>query len=242
MNCEECQISISALLDCELDENSSSAVREHLALCTTCAKVCEDFAAIVDSCRVDAPAELIPPNSQALWCRINNIIENEVKPAPVPEPEKTGWFVRRWNLTLAQTFSALIAVALISSLLTIVGIRNYFEPTGEDFTSRSASSQTTLEKLMSKVGLIETLQQARERRLNEQQAAIDYWDKRVQVRKARWDYKIRNAFDRNLNEIDQAVYEYNQILQQNPQDDLSGEMLDSALADKMNLLRQFADL
>jgi hypothetical protein len=31
-------------------------------------------------------------------------------------------------------------------------------------------------------------------------------------------------------------------LQVDPQDDLSGEMLDSALNDKMNLLRQFAEL
>jgi len=242
MNCEECQKSISALLDCELDEKASSAVREHLALCIVCAKVCEDFAVIVDSCRVETPVELVPPNSQALWCRINNIIESEVKPPPAVEPESTGWFARRWNLTLPQTVSALAGVALISSLLTIVGIRNYYEPTGEDFTSRSASSQTTIEKLMSKVGLIESPNQARERRLKEQQSVIDYWDKRVQVRKSQWDYKIRDAFDRNLHEIDQAVYEYHQILQQDPQDDLSGEMLDSALTDKMNLLREFADL
>jgi hypothetical protein len=95
---------------------------------------------------------------------------------------------------------------------------------------------------LSKVGLADTPQQARERRYKEQQAAIDYWNKRVQARKSQWDNKIRDAFDRNLNEIDQTVSEYNQILQVDPQDDLSGEMLDSALNDKMNLLRQFAEL
>jgi hypothetical protein len=143
---------------------------------------------------------------------------------------------------LSQSIAALAGVAVISSLLTIVGIRNYFEPRGDDFTSRSASSQTTFEKLMSKVGLIDTPQQARQRRHKEQQAAIDYWNKRVQARKSQWDNKIRDAFDRNLNEIDQTVSEYNLILQKDPQDDLSGEMLDSALTDKMNLLREFADL
>ncbi|HMJ08736.1 MAG TPA: zf-HC2 domain-containing protein [Pyrinomonadaceae bacterium] len=242
MNCEECQRSISAFLDCDLDDTLSVMVRSHLALCTACAKVCEDFAAIVDSCRSDDPAEIVPPNAQALWCRINNIIESEVKPPAPPAPEQPGSFVRRWNLSLSQTIAAVAGVAVISSLLTIVGIRNYFEPSGEDFTSRSASSQTSFEKLLSKVGLTETPQQARERRLKEQQAAIAYWDKRVQARKSQWDNKIRDAFDRNLNEIDQAVYEYNQILQVDPQDDLSGEMLDSAMTDKMNLLREFADL
>jgi hypothetical protein len=242
MNCEECQDSISAFLDCDLDPAVSDAMREHLALCTPCAKICEDFAAIVDSCRVDVPAEIVPPNAQALWCRINNIIESEIKPpAPTP-PQPAVSLVRRWNFTLSQSIAALAGVAVISSLLTIVGIRNYFEPSGEDFTSRSAQSQTIFERFMSKVGLIDTPQQSRERRYKEQQAAIEYWDKRVQARKAQWDNKMRDAFDRNLNEIDQTVSEYNMILQKDPQDDLSGEMLDAALTDKMNLLREFADL
>jgi hypothetical protein len=240
MNCEECQESISAFLDCDLDAAASNAVREHLALCSPCAKVCEDFAAIVDSCRVDTPAEIVPPNAQALWCRINNIIESEIKPPPAPAPSQPD--VRRWNFSLSQAVAGFAGVAIISSLLTIVGIRNYFEPVGDDFTTRTASSQTTFEKLMSKVGLVDTPQRARERRYKEQQATIDYWNKRVQTRRSQWDEKMRDAFDRNLNEIDQTVSEYNMILQKDPQDDLTGEMLDSALNDKMTLLRDFSDL
>jgi hypothetical protein len=45
-----------------------------------------------------------------------------------------------------------------------------------------------------------------------------------------------------LREIDQTVYEYDKILQENPNDDLSGEMLDSALNEKMALLREFSEL
>ena len=41
---------------------------------------------------------------------------------------------------------------------------------------------------------------------------------------------------------DQAIQDYTTILQKNPQDDLSGEMLDSAMNEKMNLLRAFAEL
>ena len=66
--------------------------------------------------------------------------------------------------------------------------------------------------------------------------------KRAQARRVQWDNKMRDAFDRNLNEIDQAVNEYTMILQQDPQDELSGEMLDSALDDKMKLLREFSEL
>lgn len=240
MTCDECQENISRFLDNELDETSSMSVQTHLSLCVECAKICEDFAVILDSCNSGKPSELLPPNSQALWCRINNIIESEAKrESVVPEPPK-NWFGR--SFTLSQVGSAVLGIAVISSLLTIVGIKNYYEPTTEDYTSRSNASQTTFEKVLSKVGLTDTPQQARMRRLQEQQAAIDYWNKRVQARREQWDNNMRDAFDRNLREFDQAVEEYTLILQQDPQDDLSGEMLDSALNEKMNLLRAFSEL
>ena len=241
MNCTQCQDNISSYLDGELDENESASMRTHLSVCAGCAKVCEDFSVILESCRDTVPSEIIPPNSQALWCRINNLIESEIKPEIV-EPPKRSWFARGWNLTFSQAGAAVMAVAMISSLLTIVGIRNYFEPSGDDFTSRSAASQTTVEKMLSKVGLTDTPQEARERRIKEQQAAIDYWTKRVQERRGQWDAKMRDAFDRNLNLIDESVSEYTIILQENPDDDLTGEMLDTVLNDKMDLLREFSDL
>ena len=216
-------------------------MRTHLSICAGCAKICEDFSVILDSCRDNVPSEIIPPNSQALWCRINNLIESEIKPEVVEAPKKS-WLSRGWNLTFSQAGAGVLAIAMISSLLTIVGIRNYFEPSGEDFTSRSAASQTTFEKFFSKIGLTDTPQQARERRIKEQQAAIDYWSRRVQERRGQWDAKMRDAFDRNLNLIDESVSEYTIILQENPDDDLTGEMLDTVLNDKMDLLREFSDL
>lgn len=240
MTCNECQENISLFLDNELSEGTSASIRTHLSLCPECAKVCEDFAVILDSCRLDVTSEPLPPNSQALWCRINNIIESEaVKEAKIPEKPK-GWFAR--GFTFSQVASAVVGIAVISSLLTVVGVKNYFQPSGEDYTSRSSATQTTFEKVLSKVGLMETPQQARAKRFQEQETAIDYWNKRVQARRAQWDAHMRDAFDRNLNEIDQAVTEYNLILENDPQDDLSGEMLDSALNEKMNLLRAFSEL
>ena len=241
MNCTECQENISPYLDGELDENAAASMRAHLSICSGCAKLCEDFSVILESCRDNVPSEIIPPNSQALWCRINNLIESEIKPEPVEEPKKS-WLSRGWNLTFSQAGAGVLAIALISSLLTVVGIRNYFEPSGEDFTSRSSASQTTFEKMLSKIGLTDTPQQARERRVHEQQAAIDYWTKRVLERRGQWDARMRDAFDRNLNLIDESVSEYTIILQDNPEDDLTGEMLDTVLNDKMDLLREFSDL
>jgi len=239
MNCEECSGLISVFLDNELEEAQAVSVRKHLALCTDCAKMCEDLAVILDACNANDSAELMPPNSQALWCRINNLIESEIKPEPpvAEEPKR-----RLWQLSFAQLAAGFLGIAVISSLLTVIGIKNYNQRKEEDFTTRSSSEQTTFEKFAGKIGLIETPQQARQRRVRDQQAAIEYWNNRVQVRRAQWDKNMRDAFDRNLKEIDQAVDDYTLILQRDPQDDLSGEMLDSALTEKMNLLREFSDL
>ena len=253
MNCEHCQQLISVFLDNELDELSSTQVREHLAACEPCSKVCEDLAMIIDFCQLDTDETVIPPNPQALWCRINNVIESEVqaeiqkenkeKAAQAEaqaEAAKAGWLPRRWNFSFMQIASAVLFVAIVSSVLTIVGLRNY--SARDNDISASSAPPTLFEKFLGKIGLMETPQEKRERILKEREAAIDYWNKRVEARRAQWNANLRDAFDRNLNEINQAVSEYTLILQENPHDELSGEMLDSALNDKMELLREFSEL
>lgn len=244
MNCEQCQELISVYLDNELEAKVSTNVQMHLALCPPCAKVCEDFAMILDFCETE---EFLPPNSKALWCRINNIIETEGKPDTPPQiieqPAPQGLFgrVRRnpWQFSFSQVASLILGIALVSSLLTFVGLKNY-SPSGEDFAANSAPS--IFEKVLGKIGLMETVQQTREKRLQQQQATIEYWNKRVEARRTSWERHLREVFDRNLNEIDQVVFEYDKILQDNPQDELSGEMLDSALNEKVELLREFSEL
>lgn len=228
-------------MDSDLDESRAAAVREHLAVCDPCAKVCEELAAIIDLCKSEPPNELLPPNPDAMWCRINNIIESEIKPEiklpPPPEPRR-----RLWRFTMPQLASAVLCIAVVSSLLTVIGIRNLSRPAGDDLASGDGESQSLLEKLMSKVGLADTPQKARERRMAQQQAAIEYWDRRVRERKAQWNAVMQQKFDKNLNIINESVNDYQRILQQNPDDEITGEMLDSAMDEKMQLLREFAEL
>ena len=219
----------------DLPEPKASALRLHLAECDQCGVICEDLASLVDICATE-PAEELVPNSQALWCRINNIIESETKAQPVLEPPPR----RFWKLSMVQLVTALGCIAVISSLITFFAIRAA-APATDDLAGRP-STPTTFEKLLSRVGLMETPQQARERKLKERQVAIDYWNARVQARRLQWDRTTREAFDRNLRVIDDSVKEYSTILASDPDDDLSGEMLDSVLTDKMNLLRDFSDL
>ena len=242
MNCDECKDVIGAFMDNELGEGQAVGVRMHLAVCSECALVCEDLSSILDVCSTEAVSEIVPPNSQALWCRINNIIETEAKakatPPPTPEPSKG----RFWQLSFLQLATAVVCVGVISSLLTIVAIRNYTQPASSDFTTRSTANETTFEKVLSKFGLMETPQQARDSRIKEQQVAIEYWNARVLNRREQWNRTTRDAFDRNLQVINESVHEYTTILAADPDDELSGEMLDAVMTDKMNLLRDFSDL
>ncbi len=239
MNCEQCQDLISIYLDNELEDKVRTEIQTHLALCAECAKVCEDFAMILDFCELDESEYAPPPNPKALWCRINNLIETEIAPEiKQAEIEKETKKQRRWQFSFSQVFASVMAIALFSSLLTLGIIKNFSAPA--DVSANSAPS--LFDRALSKVGLIETPERTRENRIIEQQAAIDYWNKRVETKRANWNPHLREGFDRNLNEINQVVYEYDRILQENPNDDLSGEMLDSALNEKMELLREFAEL
>ena len=248
MNCEHCQELMSAFLDNELDETNAANIRTHLAVCAPCAKVCEDFAMILDFCQLEESPNIVPPNPQALWCRINNLIETEITPEIIEqnkaEEVQKGWFARfwtsSWQFSFSQVATAILGIALITSLLTIVGIKNYSQPS--EISNNVSVPPSLFERALGKLGLVETAQQARERRVREQQATIDYWRQRVETRRITWNAKMRDTFDRNMNEINQVVSEYDRILQENPQDDISSEMLDSALNEQVELLREFAEL
>lgn len=168
------------------------------------------------------------------------MIESEVRPVPPAEPETPSR--RFWRFSLPQLATGFALIAVVSSLLTIVGIRAYSRPEASASPLRSSAEETTMEKVLGKLGLITTPQQARERIFAEQQKAIEYWNARVAQRRSEWNERTREAFDRNMRVIDQSVVQYTNILKQDPEDDLSAEMLDSVLTDKMNLLRDFSDL
>lgn len=243
MNCEKCQELLSEFIDGELEKEVSANIEAHLGLCAECAGLHEDFAAILQTCEKRVVTENTVPNSQALWCRINNVIETEIQPEITKEFQekqaKRGWFGRNWSFSVTQITTAIVGIAIISSLLTVVGIKNASAP---DEVAATNQPPTLFQRVLSKVGLADTPKEAHQRRLQERQELIDYWNQRVQTRRLQWDKHLREAFDRNLQEIDQVVFEYTQILEENPQDEVSSEMLDTALNEKVDLLREFSEL
>jgi Putative zinc-finger len=250
MNCEKCQELISEYIDSELDSVNSFEVQTHIDYCEECSEIYVDFSTILAKCDFseESAMEVEKPNSQAIWCRINNAIETEIKPELVKiEEEKlanASWFEKLYRnslrLSFSQTVAAVLFVALMSSLLTLLGIRNY--STSNELTANSEMSPNLVERVLGRIGVIETSRETREKKVKQQEELISYWNQRVDARKAQWNSHLREAFERNLREIDQVVYEYSVVLEENPQDELSGEMLDSALSEKMELLRGFSEL
>ena len=136
MSCEKYQNLISESIDGNISSESSQDLASHLSVCVDCAKVNEDFLAIANFYDEGFMEDSIPPNSQAMWCRINNIIETEVKAElleeeakaePTPGVVKRAWH-SSWKFSPAQMITSALGIALVSSLLTIVGIRNFTDP------------------------------------------------------------------------------------------------------------------
>src|SRR5439155_26676698 len=79
-------------------------------------------------------------------------------------------------------------------------------------------------------------------RYRAQQQVIDYWNQRVELNKARWSPQVRETFERNMSVIDAAVNDSMNLLNQNPHDGVSEDILNAALNDKVELLKEFAEL
>lgn len=247
MNCDKCQELISASVDGELSAADKAALSAHMSVCEECAALHEDFSVIANFFDEPFADDSAPPNSQAMWCRINNIIESEVEQSKteVSEEEvvsggRRGWFGHSINFSPAQLVATILMVAFVSSLLTLVGFKNLAEP-GNELAGFEAEP-SVFEKMLAKLGIAETPAQRAERRVEERKSAIEYWSKRVQKRRIEWDTDTRVTFDRNMDVIDKAVKQYTLLLKENPQDEISTEMLDSALNEKMELLREFSEL
>ena len=72
-------------------------------------------------------------------------------------------------------------------------------------------------------------------RIWQRRQVIDYWNQRVELNKARWSPEMRETFDRNMKVIDQAVANSLDELKRNPHDEISEQMLNESLNDKLAL-------
>jgi hypothetical protein len=228
MNCEKCQELIHDLLDGTLSRSDEVALNTHLRQCLDCESVRQDLSSIVGFCRSHRGEYDAPPNSQALWLRIRNVVEAEAAivqgKAKAPRKSFLGDLLgRSWEMSLPQLASFAVAIMLLVSIVTVVAIRRFSAiPTSVDQPPVQASNINE--------------------RVWQRQQVINYWKQRVELNKARWSPEMRDTFDRNLQVIDAAVTQSLNELNRNPHDEISEQMLNESLNDKLVLLKEFSDL
>lgn len=228
MNCEICQELIHDLLDGSISQTDESILNTHLRQCLDCESVRQDLASIVGFCRTQRGLYEAPPNEQALWLRIRNVIEaeNPSRVAAKSEPRSSflgGLMGRSWELSLPQLAGSVAAIVLFVSLATVVGIRRWG---GEDVPAPQVQVQAS--------NVNDRVWQRRQ--------AINYWNQRVELNKTRWSAEMRETFDRNMKVIDEAVANSLNELDRNPHDEVSEQMLNESLNEKLALLKEFSDL
>src|SRR5688572_14808238 len=229
MNCETCQELIHDLLDGSISRSDESLLNTHLRDCLDCESVRQDLAAIVGFCQTRRGEYEAPPNEQALWLRIRNVIEADLPARPVVDAESRPSFLgrlmsRSWQLSLPQLTAATAAIVLLVSLTTVVGIRRW--GTGEvPLPTATVAGASNVND-----------------RVWQRQQVISYWNQRVELNKARWSPEMREVFDRNMRVIDQTVATSLEELKKNPHDEISEQMLNESLNDKLALLKEFSDL
>ena len=228
MNCEQCQELIHDLVDGSISRSDESILNTHLNGCLDCDGVRQDLAAIVDFCHMRRGEYEAPPNEQALWLRIRNVIEAEQRGLTVAPAERRPSFWgrlmdRSWSVSLPQLAASVVAIVLLVSLATVVGLRRWESTGGETrFAGVEASNVND--------------------RVWQRQQVINYWNQRVELNKTRWSQDVRDSFDRSLLVIDQRVTNSLEELKRNPHDEFTEQMVNDAMNEKLALLKDFSDL
>ena len=228
MNCETCQELIHDLVDGSISQRDEFTLNTHLKECLDCESVRHDLASIVDFCRTNRGHYEAPPNEHALWLRIRNSIEAELPSRVKDTSERPPSFFARlmghsWELSLPQLAASAVAIVLLVSLATVVGLRRW-----GGYGVQAAATQIEASDLGD--------------RFSQRRQVIDYWNQRVELNKARWSPEMRDTFDRNMKAIDKAIADSMNDLKRNPHDEVSEQMLNESFNDKLSLLKDFSDL
>lgn len=242
MNCDKCQELLDEFLDGALGGEERALLGAHLEECLNCAGVSEELRSILSVARASREEFVAPPNEHALWLRIRNTIEGDASLSRAASarssasPAAGGFWGRllnkRWEFTLPQMATAVAALAVAVSLVTTLGLQ-YITRGGE--AAASAAEVERAERGKSLRGLY------RQGYIEPRQASLQYWQQRVEQRRANWHPRMRESFDRSVTVLDQTVSESLSDLEQNPHDEVAEQMLNSALHDKIELLREFGE-
>jgi hypothetical protein len=235
MNCEKCQELLSEFLDGTLGHREHASVSAHLAACPACDAAREDFHAIISAAREARTHLYAPPDERALWLRVRSAVESDGRAtAAAASAPRVGFWPRilrkHWELSLPHLAAGVAALVVAVSFVTALGVQY--------LTSGRGAGAARNERVVRRAVADEFYPRTY---LEPHEASLQYWQQRVEARKASWNPRMRASFDRSVGVLDQAVNESLADLQQNPHDEVAEEMLNSALQDKIELLKEFGE-
>ncbi len=252
MECEKCQELLSEFLDGGLEGEHHARVDTHLADCLPCFGVRQELESIFNVCRECQDNYDAVPNERAMWLRICNTIESEQRAATFEAtraastaPTESWWSRlanRSWQLSLPQLATAVTAITIAVSLATAIGVRRVQNLPQGDPSLTAIKNTRGYQVANNPSGDPRIMDASMTTDMRPQQMTIEYWKDRTEKRMTRWNPQTRAAFIRNMQVIDQALQEASAELQRNPHDEVSEEMLNAALNDKVELLKEFSDL
>jgi hypothetical protein len=140
----------------------------------------------------------------------------------------------KWQLTFPQLIATVSAIAIAVSIITTASLRKLGGVSAESETAISESGARS-------APVVRNASSELDSRISQKQLDINYLNQRIEQRKSQWSPQIRSAFEKNLLVIDRAVNESRQQLVQNPHDEISEEMLNVAMDEKRELLKDFSD-
>lgn len=243
MNCEKCQELLSDFLDGALSDADHRVLSTHLEECLSCMNMHGELDSIVSFCTAHRGEYDSVPNERAMWRRIRNVIESEQPSAAAVAAksskglQRRSWLSRSWELSFSQmalAVSAIVIVVALATAFSLQRVRNAPAVTTADASASDNGNGRGGKMAVNATTLVDD-------RMQQQQLAIDYWNNRVEARKVRWNPQMRETFERNLSVYDRAIRDTREELMRNPHDEISEEMLNAALNDKMELLKEFSE-
>ncbi|HEV2763110.1 MAG TPA: zf-HC2 domain-containing protein [Pyrinomonadaceae bacterium] len=250
MNCQKCQDLVGDFLEGALGGRDRELLGRHLEECLECSEVRRDLEAILLAARESADVLVSPPNPQAMWLRIRNTVEAELEAQRAAERRaeaaareraaSAGFWSRlmgkRWELSLPQLAVSIAVLLLVVSVGTAFGLRGLTggaELSGSEGAKGRSLTHNSFDAAADALYHRSYLEQ--------QEAKINYWRQRVEHRKANWSPQIRAAFERSVSVYDDTINQAVSALERDPHDEVSQEILNATLRDKMEFLREFSD-
>ena len=228
MNCEDCHTLVDDYVDGVLPTEERAQVEQHLAGCSACRAMAEDFRAIrMTAGRLERHSP--PPH---VWTRVAEALESE----------RQRSFAGRFPYVgrLFQAGGTWQPLAAAAALLLVIGGTSWLAwrqlPATDPFTQRAGAPTATDPELTQSV---ET-----ELKLAEEhyQKAIAGLEQITTSESATLDPQVAAVLRKNLEVIDQAIGESRAALQTQPTSEVAQESLFEALRNKVTLLQDTVGL